>query len=237
MKITTILFDLDGTLLPMDNDEFTKGYFKLLVQKLAPYGYEPQKLIDGIWSGTAAMVKNDGTKINEQAFWEKFSEVFGEKALADKPLFDEFYENEFQNAKAICGYNPKAAIAVHTIKEMGFRIALATNPIFPSTATESRIRWAGFEPNNFELYTTYENIGYCKPNPDYYREIAKRLGVSPEQCLMVGNDVTEDMEAAQKAGMSVFLLTDCLINKERKDISAYPRGSFEQLMDFANKLL
>ena len=237
MKITTILFDLDGTLLPMDNDEFTKGYFKLLVKKLAPYGYEPQKLIDGIWSGTAAMVKNNGTKTNEQAFWEKFSEVFGEKALADKPLFDEFYENEFQNAKAICGYNPKAAVAVHTIKEMGFRIALATNPIFPSTATESRIRWAGFEPNNFELYTTYENIGYCKPNPDYYREIAKRLGVSPEQCLMVGNDVTEDMEAAQNAGMSVFLLTDCLINKERKDISVYPRGSFEQLMDFANKLL
>ena len=237
MKITTILFDLDGTLLPMDNDEFTKGYFKLLVKKLAPYGYEPQKLIDGIWSGTAAMVKNNGTKTNEQAFWEKFSEVFGEKALADKPLFDEFYEKEFQNAKEICGYNPKAAIAVHTIKEMEFRIALATNPIFPSTATESRIRWAGFEPNDFELYTTYENIGYCKPNPDYYREIAKRLGVSPEQCLMVGNDVTEDMEAAQKAGMSVFMLTDCLINKERKDISVYPRGSFEQLIDFANKLL
>ena len=237
MKITTILFDLDGTLLPMDNDEFTKGYFKLLVKKLAPYGYEPQKLIDGIWSGTAAMVKNNGTKTNEQAFWEKFSEVFGEKALADKPLFDEFYEKEFQNAKEICGYNPKAAIAVHTIKEMEFRIALATNPIFPSTATESRIRWAGFEPNDFELYTTYENIGYCKPNPEYYKELARRLGVSSEQCLMVGNDVTEDMEAAQKAGMSVFLLTDCLINKERKDISIYPRGSFEQLIDFADKLL
>lgn len=237
MSITTILFDLDGTLLPMDNDEFTKGYFKLLVKKLAPYGYEPQKLIDGIWAGTAAMVKNDGTKNNEQAFWEKFSEVFGEKALADKPQFDEFYENEFQNAKAFCGNNPKAAIAVHTIKEMSFQIALATNPIFPSTATESRIRWAGFEPNDFELYTTYENIGYCKPNPEYYREIARRLGVSPEQCLMVGNDVTEDMGAAQKTGMSVFLLTDCLINKERKDISVYPRGSFEQLIDFANKLL
>lgn len=237
MKITTILFDLDGTLLPMDNDEFTKGYFKLLVKKLAPHGYEPQKLIDGIWSGTAAMVKNDGSRTNEQAFWEKFSEIFGEKAHTDKPLFDEFYEKEFQSAKAICGFNPKAAVAVHTIKDMGYRIALATNPIFPSTATESRISWAGFEPNDFELYTTYENIGYCKPNPEYYIEIARRLGVNPEQCLMVGNDVTEDMEAAQKAGMSVFLLTDCLINKERKDISAYPRGSFEQLIDFANKLL
>ena len=236
MKITTILFDLDGTLLPMDNDEFTKSYFKLLVKKLAPYGYEPQKLIDGIWSGTAAMVKNDGTKTNEQAFWEKFSEIFGEKARTDKPLFDEFYEKEFQSAKAICGFNPKAAVAVHTTKEMGFQIALATNPIFLSIATESRISWAGLEPQDFELYTTYENIGYCKPNPEYYKELARKLGVSPEKCLMVGNDVTEDMEAAQKAGMRVFLLTNCLINKQKRDISVYPQGGFEQLIDFVNTL-
>lgn len=234
MNITTVLFDLDGTLLPMNNYEFTKGYFMLLAKKLAPHGYEPQKLIDGVWAGTAAMVKNDGSKTNEQAFWAKFAEVFGDRVYDDKPLFDEFYTNEFENAKALCGFNHQAAIAVHTIKEMGCRAALATNPIFPSTATESRIKWAGFEPCDFELYTAYENIGYCKPNPEYYIEIAMRLGVSTEKCLMVGNDVTEDMEGAQKAGMSVFLLTDCLINKQNRDISAYPQGGFEQLIDFAN---
>lgn len=234
MKITTILFDLDGTLLPMDNDEFTKGYFKLLAKKLAPHGYEQQKLVDGILLGTAAMVKNDGKQSNEAAFWKKFSEIYGEKVLADKPLFDEFYEKEFQNAKELCKVNPQAAIAVHTVKEMGFRVALATNPIFPATATESRIRWAGLEPEDFELFTTYENIGYCKPNPDYYREIAKRLGVEPEQCLMVGNDVTEDM-IAETVGMKVFLLSDCLINKERKDIDQYKRGGFDQLLEYICK--
>ena len=36
MSITTVLFDLDGTLLPMDQEEFTKGYLNLLVQKFAP---------------------------------------------------------------------------------------------------------------------------------------------------------------------------------------------------------
>ena len=171
--------------------------------------------IEAIWAGTAAMVKNDGKQSNEAAFWKKFSDIYGEKALADKPLFDEFYEKEFQKAKKLCKVNPKAEIAVHTVKEMGFRVALATNPIFPASATESRIRWAWLKPNDFELYTTYENIGYCKPNPDYYREISKRLGVAPEQCLMVGNDVTEDM-IAETVGMKVFLLSDCLINKENE---------------------
>lgn len=231
MKLTTILFDLDGTLLPMDNDAFTKGYFKCLAAKLIPHGYEKNQLVDAIWTGTAAMVKNNGSLKNEEVFWKKFAEILGEKVLADKPLFDEFYEKEFQETKALCGVNPKASLTVHTIKEMGLRVVLATNPIFPAVATQSRIRWAGLKPEDFELYTTYENIGYCKPNPKYYLEITKRLGVKPEECLMVGNDVTEDM-IAESVGMKVFLLTDCLINKERKDTNHFNRGSFDQLLQF-----
>lgn len=66
--IKNILFDLDGTLLPMDQDKFANGYFSRLVKKLAPFGYEPKKTVDGIWAGTAAMVKNDGKRTNEEAF-------------------------------------------------------------------------------------------------------------------------------------------------------------------------
>lgn len=231
MKLTTILFDLDGTLLPMDNDAFTRGYFRLLAAKLAPHGYEPKQLVDGIWAGTAAMVKNDGSRTNEKAFWDRFSSIFGEAVLEDLPLFEEFYETDFQAAQAFCGFNPDAAATVQAVKALGLRAVLATNPIFPAVATRSRIRWAGLMPEDFALYTTYENIGFCKPNPDYYREIMKRLDVRPEECLMVGNDATEDMAAAE-TGMRVFLLTDCLLNRENKDISTWPHGGFPQLMDY-----
>ena len=235
MKITMILFDLDGTLLPMDQDKFTEAYFKRLTQKLLPHGYEPKKLIDSIWLGTAAMVRNNGQQTNEDAFWQKFTELCGEQVLADKPLFEEFYQNDFQQVKDFCGFNPKAAQVVATLKQQGFRLALATNPIFPAVATESRIGWAGLKPADFEWYTTYENSCYSKPNPEYYRALAAKLGVSPEECLMVGNDANEDA-AAQKVGMSFFLLTDCLINKENKDISEYPQGDFDQLLEFVAKL-
>lgn len=235
MKLTTILFDLDGTLLPMDQEVFTKGYFKFLTAKMIPFGYEPKKLVDSIWAGIAAMVKNDGSCSNEQAFWKKFSSIYGEQVLADRPVFDEFYCVEFQQAKCFCGFQPCAAEAVRALKKMGYRVILATNPLFPSVATESRIRWAGFEPEEFEWYTTYENTGYCKPNPDYYRDIAERTGVRPEECLMVGNDVTEDMVAGT-LGMKVFLLTDCLINKEGKDISVYPGGGFPELLDYVRSI-
>ena len=229
MNITTVLFDLDGTLLPMDQEAFTAGYFRLLAKKLAPHGYEPKTLVDTIWAGTAAMVRNDGTRTNEQAFWEKFAEIYGaDKARDDQPLFEDFYANEFSAAREFCGFNAAAAETVRRLKARGLRVALATNPIFPRIATAQRIRWAGLAPDDFALYTTYENSTFCKPNPDYYREVARTLGVSPAECLMVGNDALEDM-AARETGMDVFLLTDCLINTKGRDLSTYPMGDFAAL--------
>ena len=90
-----ILFDLDGTLLPMDQDSFTKAYFDGLSKKLAPYGYEPKHLVGGVWQGTKAMVKNDGTQTNEQVFWKEFASLFGEKVYGDISEFNEFYETDF----------------------------------------------------------------------------------------------------------------------------------------------
>lgn len=228
MTVTTVLFDLDGTLLPMDQDVFVKDYFGRIAAKLAPQGYEPQKLVETIWHGTGAMVKNDGSKTNGEAFWEVAASVYGEQILKDKRFFDEFYETEFDKIKEVCGYHPAAAEIVQSLKEKGYRVALATNPIFPARATQWRIRWAGLKPEDFELYTTYENSRYCKPNLNYYREVLAQLNVCPEECLMVGNDVGEDM-IARTLGMQVFLLTDCLINRQNADISTYPHGNFDSL--------
>ena len=118
---------------------------------------------------------------------------------------------------------------------MGYQVILATNPLFPAIATQSRIRWAGLEPEDFERITTYENARFCKPNPDYYREILGKLNLNPSDCLMVGNDVDEDM-IAETLGMKVFLLTDCLINRNQADISRYPSGGFPELLQYVRSL-
>ena len=91
----------------------------------------------------------------EQAFWKKFAAIYGEeKCQSDQGLFEDFYANEFNAARDICGFNPASVETVHKLKECGYRVALATNPIFPHMATENRIRWAGLVPEDFEIYTT-----------------------------------------------------------------------------------
>ncbi len=235
MKITTVLFDLDGTLLPMNQDEFVKAYFGALAKKLASHGYVPDELIATIWAGTKAMITNNGEETNEKVFWDTFCKKYGKDAIKDEPIFDEFYRNDFSIVKNVCGYNEKAKTVIEITKQKGIKAVLATNPLFPPIATENRIRWAGLEPENFEFYTTYDNSHYCKPNPKYYLEILEKLNLKPQECLMVGNDVSEDM-VAEKLGINVFLLIDFIINKTEEDISKYPNGSFDDLIEYLQKI-
>ena len=230
-----ILFDLDGTLLPMDQEVFVRDYLGRMAAFLAPHGYDPQSLIKAVWAGTGAMVKNDGKALNEDVFWYVFNSILGRDAKQDLALFEEFYRTEFQKAKDSCGFNPAAVEAIRQIKDMGYRLILATNPLFPAIATYSRAGWAGLNPEDFELVTTYENSRFCKPNPDYYREILGKIALDGSQCLMVGNDVGEDMIAGT-LGMKTFLLTDCLINKTAEDIMQYPNGSFPELLHYIRSL-
>lgn len=235
MSLRYILFDLDGTLLPMDQDVFVKAYFGGLAKHMIPYGYDPEALVQTIWKSTGAMIKNDGSRTNEEAFWDAFTDVYGKDARNCEPIFYRFYVESFPDLRKSCGYNPEVPGLIRKLKEMGFTLALATNPIFPSIATETRMQWAGLEQSDFALFTTYENSSFCKPNPLYYQEVLDKLGAKPEECLMVGNDAVEDV-AAQKLGIPVFLLTECLINKHGADISAYPHGDIAALLQYIQSM-
>lgn len=233
--IKAVLFDLDGTLLPMDQDYFISEYMKGLALKMSEYGYEPESFTKAMWAGVKGVYKNDGSLLNEERFWEECERALQRRVRDDEQYFNEFYETEFQKYREICGFNPAAKPTVDQIRSMGYRVALATNPFFPMIATESRTRWAGFEPTDFEFITTFENSYSCKPNPRYYLEVANKLGLSPEECLMVGNDVRDDM-IAETVGMKVFLLTDCLINIKEADITGYPKGNLDDLLAFIKSL-
>lgn len=236
MKIKAIFFDLDGTLLPMDQEVFVNTYLGGLAKVLAPRGYEPKAVATALWKGTKDMMKNDGTARNDEVFWRGFSEILGDDIRKEEPLLDKFYEGDFQLVKNVCGYTDRSKKLVDGLRARGLTVVLATSPLFPNVATESRIRWAGLEPTDFAYVTTYENSYYCKPNPIYYVDLAKKMGLAPEEVLMVGNDVGDDM-VAETVGMKVFLLTDCLINKAERDLSDFPHGDFDALEKYLEEIL
>lgn len=203
--LKAVLFDLDGTLLPMNEDEFTKGYFGLLCQKLQPLGYEPEKLVKSVWTGTKLMIKNDGSKTNENVFWNCFCEIYGSDKIKDKLILDDFYKNDFKKAKAFCGESEISKKIVSFAKNCGLKVVLASNPVFPRAGMITRMGFVGLNENDFDYITSYENSHYSKPNPKYYEEILKNIGVKPSEAIMFGNNQTEDFEASSKVGIKAFL--------------------------------
>lgn len=231
MKYKAILFDLDGTLLPMDQDVFTKAYLKLLSEYLVPHGFEPKLFINSMWSGIGAMLKNTGAETNDKAFWRAFENTIGKSMTEYFPLFDRFYKNEFDALKSTCGVKRESPELIKTLKSNGYKLVLATNPVFPFEAYKKRTAWTGVDISDFELVTTYENSYYCKPRRGYYAEILDKIGCIGSECLMVGNDIGDDMPAAD-AGIDVFLLPEYIINNTEKSVDDFPHGDFDDLLKF-----
>lgn len=219
-----VFFDLDGTLLPMDNEYFVQVYFSQIAEFFHPHGYDKKKLIQGIGAGTMAMIENDGKQRNEDVFWSVFSQIMGPMIREAEPLFEEFYRTGFLKTREICGYNPVSRQVVDYLQARDIPLILATNPMFPPIATQQRIRWAGLEPEDFRWVTTYDNSRFCKPNLAYFQELLDQFGYDPNRCLMVGNDTGDDTPPRQ-LGMDVYLVTDHLINNNGTDLSDYPHGS------------
>lgn len=235
MKYKAILFDMDGTLVPMDTKSFTKGYFKFLYAKLAHHGLAAETFAQNMWAGVAAMVKNDGSRTNEDAFWECFESLTGLKKDAVNADCLEFYGNEFQAAKQFTGENPLAVEAIRLAHEKAEFVVLATNPLFPMVGQRTRMSWVGLKEEDFALVTCYEDDCYCKPNPQYYVSLCARLGIRPEECLMIGNDEEEDMYAAATLGMDGFLVTDCAIACDAHPWQG-PRGTFAEMNEMLRSL-
>ncbi len=226
--LDTILFDLDGTLAPFAQDEFIQVYFKALVSRVTPMGYKPDDMIDALWQGVSAMTGNDGSRTNRQIFWESFTRKLGIQALALENILNDFYAREFDSVRTVLRETADRGPLIRGLRERGYGLVLATNPIFPAVAVETRLGWVGLRPEDFDYVTTYENSRRSKPNPDYYRDILSHIGRQGESCLMAGNNPVDDAAALQ-AGISVYLVTDYMENPDGVPIEDYPHGSFRDL--------
>lgn len=210
-----ILFDLDGTLLPVDTEKFLENYLRLLSQRVSAH-VDPNKFITQLLASTKAMIlSNDGIKTNEEVFMEDFFAKIPSNKDQLLPIFDEFYLNYFKQLKKHTEPKAFSKEIIETLSDKGYQLILATNPVFPRVAIEERLSWLDIEPKHFKLITSYENMHYCKPNINYYKEILNKCELQPNQCLMIGNDVEEDM-VAKELGMEVYLVTDYLIQRNHQ---------------------
>lgn len=233
--IKTVLFDLDGTLLPMDLDEFIKYYFHFIKEKFDTLRGNGDEILNGVIAGTKAMMKNQGKASNEEAFWKTFVETVRIDKEEIESEFESFYRNEFTQLEKLCKRSDNMVEAVKCLREKGYRLLLTTNPMFPKIAVEERLRWSGINPDSFDLITSYEYCHATKPSIKYYEEVIQTMNLNIEECMMVGND-TEDDGVVEQLGIPLYLIEDHLINRNNESLKSKWHSSSQEFLKFVKAL-
>lgn len=236
--IKAIFFDLDGTLLGMDERKFLELYLPSIVASFSTeIDYKLGASI--IYKALDLMIENPSTELNNyESYKNYFTMLRGDKNLAEADFknFEEFYKTKFEIVRASLWKQEAMLEAVSLLKKKGYRLVIATNPIFPYIATKRRVEWAGLDEKDFELITYQENSHSAKPNLSYYREILKKLNLEGNECMMVGNDVEEDMIASD-LGLTTYLVTDCLISRKNRENEIVNRGKASDFLKYVKEYL
>ena len=226
-KYQLIMSDLDNTLLPLITQEtFVEIWFRDVARKFREHGLDPAAAVNAM---------NDGCRAIIDAFYEVACKRSGYTREQIEPVLDDYYRTTFANVREIARENPYAPEIVRLIRKKADYAVIATMPMFPYEACDTRMRWVGISADQFDMVTTCDYSSYCKPNPQYYAQILEDFGVKPQDALMIGNDVREDMEPCEKLGIDVFLVEDYMITHGR-EYARYRHGRYPDLIEYLNTL-
>ena len=205
-SVTTLLIDLDDTLLVNDINTFLPSYLRAFSLEVSNH-LDPKKFLNALMAGTDAMVHNKRPDCTlKQAFDQKFFPLLGLEERELQGLFNRFYEEVFPTLQGLTGKAPGAVQLVQEAVRRGWRIAVATNPLFPRTAIHQRLQWAGFSPveDYFDLVASYETFHFTKPNLAFFAEALARLAWPDGPVIMIGDSIKNDIRPARAFGLPAF---------------------------------
>ena len=200
----TLLLDLDDTLLETNMGAFIPAYFQALSKHIAEY-VQPDKMLPALMKGTELMLASeDPTHTLQEVFEAYFYPNLGVSKVQVNHVIEQFYDEVFPSIGSVTRKREGAIELVDWAFSKSYRVAIATDPIFPRKAVYHRIRWAGLDPELFELVSSFETFHFTKSHSAYFAEVLGRLGWPNEPVLMVGNDVDRDLEPAQSLGLKTY---------------------------------
>jgi FMN phosphatase YigB (HAD superfamily) len=214
-EITTLLFDLDNTLIMFDEKEFIplygKNIFAYFTQEITSY----EEFMKLFLASTHAMLEKEPKGLTNL---EKFAADFGPKINLPFDVIIErflhFYNTQFDQLSQVISPAPYALPLLQLVSEH-FGVVAATNPLFPRIATEKRLTWGniGLDVIPWLEITVADAYSTAKPYLSYYEEVLQKIDKTPNECVMIGNDRINDMIAGKLGIKTYFIETNTTPDK------------------------
>ncbi|MDY0189252.1 MAG: HAD family hydrolase [Desulfuromonas sp.] len=234
LPYTSVLFDLDGTLLDVDMHRFVPMYLNCLAQSIA-VDIDSERFVRVMIECTMERLRSDdGSQTNEEFFLavaQRDLQISAEQFLQG---LQTFYREHMDKLQPLITSSPMARQLICMCKRLGLEVIIATNPVFPRPLVDARLKWGGIGDCDYLLVTSSENSRYCKPNPNYFSAILTEIGREAHTCLMVGNDTEQDLSAAE-VGITTFLVDTWMIDRGSPFVPDH-RGSHIDLYNFIDQL-
>lgn len=228
--IQAIFFDLDGTLIDVDMHRFIPGYLRRLTGYMSDQ-VNPSLAIKSMHRAVASMFANtDARKTLESILLDGLQSDLSVSAQSYAECLELFYRNDLDSFSPLISRHPLSPQLIDSALARGWKVILATNPIFPREVIDARLSWGGLDGAAFHHVTAYETAHFCKPSPAFFEELLDLLQLPASSCLMVGNDTLHDLSAS-RVGMQTCLLTPWRIDRPGESYRADWQGDHRELLD------
>jgi len=204
--IKAVLIDIDNTLILFDEEDFFRRYLGRLAPAFSDL-MSREEFLTRLIGASRTLLRNRGARTNADHYMEDFTRGMDGNRGEIWNRFTRFYEDGFEALRACVTPIEGVRGVIDELRRDGLKLVAASHPLWPERVQQIRLGWAGLDPLDFHHITHIENTAFCKPQPGYYQEICDVLRVPPGECLMVGNDLINDMAAAA-IGMKTYLTTD-----------------------------
>ena len=201
--IKAVLLDLDNTLLHNPDGPFARA-FKRAFDAHFSDSLGLEKSSTAFHSAIQSLSgPRDMMTANADAMTAELAQAFQLSSETLRQALTAFYQQPYDSLRRRAASIPVAYQLIETLLEQDLLVGIATQPIYPESAILKRLDWAGLADFQHDLafISHSENMHFAKPEPAYYAELVARIGIEPDEALMIGDSQANDIQPAQTLGI------------------------------------
>jgi FMN phosphatase YigB (HAD superfamily) len=207
-----ILVDMDGTLINQPGALFHHLFALSILFRMRSFG-SFGTLLKAAKKTKEILFSPHSFSSNEEAFFETLAMELNVSRKKIESFLAKFFDSDYPFLCLFLHAAPHARRLVDLLRATNRHVTLATNPVFGRREIELRLKASDLYLHDFDLVTSWDVMKSTKPQVHFFHETLNKIGASPDNTVMIGNDPYYDLPA-HTLGIQTLLVGNKLSLKD-----------------------